>query len=401
MMNFLKKRDVTEKIILNLIRTHQPVTRNRLHQMTGIRIATISETTRDMVKDRIIFEGGEADISGSPAAGAKKKELFFNKDLCQAAGIDIQPGRIVFIATNLAGEIVAEDSRTFAPDCSKGDIIEKLLDVTGKYQNGHTTGKLLGVGISCPASLNKDRSEIVLSSGIRQLDNTPLKQIMEEKTKLPVMMDSSNNLYLLAEKWLGCAKKIDDVLCVQLDNGIGSGIISGGRLVRGHVGIEGELGHVVVEPLGNICACGNRGCLETVASLKEIKAQVVRMLDQGVYSSIAEAIRGDSSALTMEVISAAAEMGDKLANTVIGNAAGYIGRSVAVVVNVIGPQTVILGGEMTKNSKYFLESVEKSIRANVILGIEQNLEIKISSIPSHNGALGAAVLILDDFFGNQ
>ena len=123
------------------------------------------------------------------------------------------------------------------------------------------------------------------------------------------------------------------------------------------------------------------------------------MLNQGVYSSILDAIKGDSSGLTMEIISTAAEMGDKLANTVIENTANYIGRSVAIVVNVIGPQTVILGGEMTRNSKYFLTLVERSIRANVILGIEQNLEINVSSILSYNGALGAIVLILNDFLG--
>ena len=221
-MNFIKKRYITEKIILNLIRDRQPVTRNQLHQMTGIRIATISEITRDMINDHIIYEGVAADISDLRMENIKKKELFFNKELYQIAGVDIQPGRIIFIATNLAGEIIYSDNRNFTPDCSREDIIDMLFAMISEYLNEHSKGTLLGMGISCPATLSKDRSEIVLSSVIKQLDNTPLKQIVEEKIKIPVIMDSSNNSCLLTEKWFGCAKKINNVLYVQLDNGIGS-----------------------------------------------------------------------------------------------------------------------------------------------------------------------------------
>jgi Transcriptional regulator/sugar kinase len=385
---------IKQKIILNLIREKYPISRIELQRITGIRLATITSITKELIKTGNILEGDTEPKGGK----LKKKVLYLNKDLYFVVGIDINHDRIISVMTNLEGSILDRSEKEITPNTDKHNILSEISMLLEKYILSYGKEKMLGIGISCPATLDKDKSATLLSSTIEQLSNITIKPEIEKTFEIPVHLDSSNNLYLLAEKWFGCARESEDVIYVVLGMGIASSIISNGNFIKGYYGIEGELGHTVVDSSGKICVCGNRGCLETVASSGIIEKRIKDLLEQGTYSIIREYVIGDISKVDIHIISKAAEAGDKLALNVLEEAAKYIGISIANLVNIIGPKIVIFGGEAISQTDFFARLIIKVVKANTMSYICNELEFKVSDMTSVGGALGAVALVLDHYF---
>lgn len=383
-----------KKIILNLIRRKQPVSRVELQKITGIRFATITVITKELIKCGIVLEGGIDPRDGKH----KKKLLYINNDKYHVIGIDLQPEMIIGILTDLGGNVIDKCETGMTIESDSESIMASILQTAQNIIKKNGRNKTVGVGISCPAALDKERSSIMFSSPIEQLKNLAVKPIVEKKLKIPVYLDSSTNMRLLAEKSAGGAQNTDDVMYVELGKGIAASIVSNGNFVRGYFGLEGELGHTVVDPNGRTCICGNRGCLETIASSEVIVRKIKSMLEQGTYSIVREMADGDISKVDIGMISKAAESGDKIAVNVLDEAGRYIGISIANIVNVVGPQMIIFGGDAASKAGYMIEPIIRAVKANVLANICSGLVFKVSELDNTAGALGAAALAIGNYF---
>ena len=207
-----------------------------------------------------------------------------------------------------------------------------------------------------------------------------------------MIVDDGVRCMALAEKRHGLARDMDTFLFVYIGLGVGSGIILDNRIYRGKNGICGEFGHITVRENGPLCTCGNRGCLEAVASTEAILARVRELLAANVHSTL----RATAPGFSLADVSAAAVAGDKVAAMVIGETEESIGIGVADLINVFDPGTVILAGDVVANLHgLMLDGIQKIVRRRAIHSISQRTQILKSAFDANSAALGAATMVIE------
>jgi predicted NBD/HSP70 family sugar kinase len=194
-----------------------------------------------------------------------------------------------------------------------------------------------------------------------------------------VHIDNDANLGALAEVRDGAGRGARNVLYVMLSGGIGAGLVLDGRLVRGHRGLTGEIGHVVVDPDGRICRCGNRGCLETVASAPALLATLGPLHGPDV---------------TLEDVMANARAGDEGSRRLFSDAGRTVGRAVGTICNLVNPELVIVGGDMVLAGDVLVDAVRDGIALATIPAIRADARVVAASLGDRAEVLGAIGLVL-------
>ncbi|MBR0352005.1 MAG: ROK family protein [Oscillospiraceae bacterium] len=202
---------------------------------------------------------------------------------------------------------------------------------------------------------------------------------------------------LLAEKWFSGENIYPNTVYVDIGRVIGASIFFNGELLRNNVGAIGEIGHFCVSPGEELCTCGNQGCLMTVASTNVIIRQIKQALKQGTISTLANP---DYSDLTIQMVLNAAEANDRLAIHFLSNAAQYIGKAISFIVNLIGPELIILGGDMITDSNFFFDSIVAEIKRFSLYLMIDNLFVRKATLNYYGGALGAVCIVMDEAFSD-
>ena len=213
---------------------------------------------------------------------------------------------------------------------------------------------------------------------------------------LPVTVNNDATAAAWAESRLGASRGYEDSLFVGVGTGIGGGIVAGGRLLRGAHGLAGEIGHVIVEPDGPQCGCGNRGCWEQVASGLAIARAGRRAVTDEPDSAIARLAGGDPRRATGESVTKAAQGGDEVAIAILATVGRRLGEGVAGLVNVLDPEVVVIGGGVGEAGDVLLGPLRDAFMASVE-GADVRPEVPIvpAQLGNDAGAIGAALLALD------
>jgi predicted NBD/HSP70 family sugar kinase len=197
----------------------------------------------------------------------------------------------------------------------------------------------------------------------------------------------------VAEQHFGQGQGVDEFLHVSIGVGIGAAIFTSGKLHYGSDGFAGELGHITIDEHGEICSCGNRGCLEVCASAGAIISQARTRLQKGVDSLLFQLVEGNLERISVETVVEAAQAGDKLSMMILKEAAEHLGTALADVVNLLNPKKIILGGAVPKTAgKFLTEPLLVTIRERALPQVTQNLEVSISNLSDESAAVGAAIL---------
>jgi predicted NBD/HSP70 family sugar kinase len=237
----------------------------------------------------------------------------------------------------------------------------------------------VGVGIACPVDRRSGalRAEGIMPSwvGLRPGDE------LAARTGLRVQVINDANACVLAERRFGTARTWDDVVYLRLSAGIGAGIVSDGRMLFGHDGLAGELGHLTIEPNGTVCRCGNRGCLETVASPTAIAALLSRSWSRPVT--------------TAELLALVAD-GDRGAVRAVEDAGDAVGRALAATVMTLNPRLILIGGDLAATADVLLAPMRRALQRHTVGFHNRNLEMSASVLGDAAGVHGAAALVLAD-----
>jgi glucokinase len=226
--------------------------------------------------------------------------------------------------------------------------IKKMIKLGRKLLDGK---RPLSVGVSFGGPVNYEKGLVLLSDHVPGWENTPLQAILTEEFAAPVRVDNDANVAALGEWRFGAGRGYDSLFYVTVSTGVGGGWVLNGRCWRGHEGMAGEIGHVVVEPNGPFCFCGKQGCVERLAS--------------GPYMAQDFLERGGefiSGPVTGEVIAGLASAGDALAWGILQRGGKALGLALGETANLLNPQAFILGGGVTKSGWLWWESVEKGAK---------------------------------------
>lgn len=252
---------------------------------------------------------------------------------------------------------------------------------------------IVGIGIGVAGILSRDKNKILASPNIEQLKGFPLKDAIEKEFSVPVLMENDADVYACGEKWIGVGQGFENFVLLTLGTGIGAGIFYKGKLFDGPT----EIGHMVVEPEGNVCSCGNIGCFEAYASGWAIMNRTIDLLREGQKSVLHDCCQGNFYRITPEMVYKTALKGDSLCRGIFRDMGRYLGCGISSLINIFGPEAVILGGGLSKAWDLFIKEIQKEISRRTIPSISDGVKILRSSIAPDGGAKGAASLLFQKY----
>src|SRR5581483_11407889 len=313
-------RDINRRIVLNLMRKHQPMSRADLARHSGLQRSTISAIIDELIADRWLLEGAVRDVP----RGRKPTFLHLNVERSGIIGIGVRPIATTIVLARLDTSFVAE-----ATIPTRGTPAEFLGQLTRHVKGliaAHPEIPCEGIGVSVPGRVDQRTHRLVFAPNLRWRD-LDLKTPLEKATGLPVQLENAANACALAEIWCGKhAENVRDLVAVTVSEGIGVGMVVNGQVVQGAGGMAGEFGHVSLDESGPLCRCGNRGCWEMYAS----NLAAVRYYEESLGKSVA---KRKSSRMTFSDLLIQSRRGDAKAGEALDRMAHYLGVGLATLVN--------------------------------------------------------------------
>ncbi|MCX8083113.1 MAG: ROK family protein [bacterium] len=381
----VRKNEYYRRYILNFIYNNQKVSRIRIGEITGIRLATITEAVRDLINEGLVKETGK--LKNRQGIGRKEKTLEIIPEGKFFIGCELRPEEIHSVLLNFKGEIVHTELCKVSRREKSSEILSDINSIVNLLikRAGVPYKRIYGMGFVDPGVIDIEKGISLSSTIMPSWRNVPVKKYLEEKLKFKVFLINTSQAKVLAEHLFGTGKGISDLIFVEYGEGISCGIISDNRVVGGYMEIAGEMGHFNFPGREEKCKCGNKGCLEAIASIPSIEAKV-----RNIYKS-----KSSSEDVSIENIVKAYEKDIPFVKKIVEEASEYMGISVANVVKLLNPEMVVLDSNLKKFGNRFIDVLFNNIRKNIIYG--EKVDFVISSMGKEQGALGGAALSLQHF----
>ena len=389
---YLAQGDVLS--VLHHARSSGGTTRADLGRSLDLGRSAVTQRVGTLV-DLGLLEEGE---SSTHAVGRRPRELRFRGE----AGLVLvgNLGAKTFAAgiADLSGILLAEEFE--GPDVAAGPetVLAALQQVwTAQLDKvGAARERLWGAGLGLPGPVEFATGRPIAPPIMPGWDAYPVREQLADAFGVPVWVDNEVNLETLGEATAGLGRAVDDMLFVKMSIGIGSGILSRGRLHRGAQGAAGDIGHIaVVDDATMICGCGNTGCLEAVAGgdalVRSAKARV-GLEHSTVLKSLVEA----GEEITVSILHEANNKGDPLAMDVLVRAGRLVGETLSMLVNFYNPALLVIGGRLVHDSDLVLSTVRETIYGRSLPLATRDLVIGRSELSLVGGLVGAVTMVVDE-----
>jgi len=288
------------------------------------------------------------------------------------------------------GEIL--DEARYPTPHSRERLVESIGRAVAEVRGGFDVG---GVCLAVPGLILDQKNTVVFSPNLRAIEGIPLKEELGSKIGLPLTIENDANAAAWGEFRFGAGSEVDHLVFVTLGTGIGGGVITHGVLLRGAQGSGGELGHVTVHATGPRCACGNRGCLEALASGTAIGRRGREVASERPNSALGRlAIKRK---VLGEDVTELARGDDELALSVLEEAGQWLGIGLAGFVNIFNPEMVVVGGGAMEAGELILKPARREVYLRARPPSRDLVEVKEATLGPESGVLGAAALARDAF----
>ena len=381
-------RDINKRIVLNLIRQHQPISRAGLSRRSGLQRSTVSAITEQLISERWVIKGA----AGQLPRGRKPTFLHLNDERAGIIGVDVQPGTTTLAVAGIDSQFLAQESMSTGRDPS--EFVTRLARRITDLIRAHPKSSYEGIGVSLPGRIDIGSQKLTFapSLGWGELD---IKTPLQRATGLPVELENAANACALAELWSGRhIEGVSNLLTVTVGDDIGVGMIINGQLVQGSTGVAGEFGHVALVQDGAPCRCGNRGCWEVLASNAAAtryyaQSTTVRKGEVGSKSDMATVGFGDILRL--------AEQGDPKATKALQQMAHYLGLGIAMLVTGLAPEVLVVVGEVTRAWHRVGPIVEQTVKQHAFT--KAGTRILPTDPDAQPRLRGTMALVLQKHFG--
>lgn len=325
--------------------------------------------------------------------------MWFNKkgrgQVKKLIGIDLGGTTVKFAILTEEGDIQEKWSISTDTKNEGKNIVPNIIESINNRINlyGLSFQDFLGIGMGSPGAVDRKKGTVIGAYNLHWSTSQPVKEQIENGTKIPFYIDNDANVAALGERWKGAGEGGSDVVFITLGTGVGGGVIMDGKLVHGR-GAAGEIGHLIVDPDGYQCTCGNRGCLETVASATGVVRLTHDMSGKFVEESKLKTLIDDEQQVTSKMVFDFAKFGDKLALIIVNKFVSYLGLACANIANVLNPDYIVIGGGVSAAGEMLLKGVEKYFQQYAFPQVRTSTEIKLDKLGNDAGVLGAAYLVL-------
>ncbi len=392
-------KEMNTKSILNIIRRYGPIPRIEIAEMTGLTPATITNITSELIDSNLVVEGETGDSSG----GRKPIMLKMRSNYYRVIGIYIGSRRVMIITSDLLSNIKHKKEIRYESENVTLDQVLEILDkeiypIIKKYELKNK--KIVGIGIGIHGIVDSSKGNLIVAPNLGW-NNVNISKIIEERYKIPVFIDNNTRTMAMGENWFGTGKNVSSFFCLNIDYGVGGSFFINDQPLNGVSFGAGEIGHTTVDLNGELCSCGNRGCLETVASVKALLKQAYLEYPKNKKSKIygGREIKSVNDISSAEIFEAAKE-GDELAISLIHKMGEKVGIGVANIINVLNPELIIINGGIISTGEILLSSIVDTVKKRGFTNAVNSTGIVLSKLGDTAYLKGTVVLATQHIFEN-
>jgi len=308
----------------------------------------------------------------------------------QAIGLDVGGTKTAAARVDADGSVLARETLPTPAEDMTG-----TLDTIVRAARAVLTPDVRAVGIAAAGLVEWGTGILRFAPNIAWRD-APLVEHLEGQLGLPVVADNDNTAAVWAEFLFGAGRGYRDVLLVGVGTGIGGGIVSCGKLFHGAHGFAAEIGHIVMDPSGPLCGCGNRGCWEQLASGQAVTRAGRQVVRDGMETTLTERAKGDAGQVTGPMVTEAAKGGDVVAVSILTEVGRWLGRGIGGLVNILDPEIVVLAGGVVEAGDLILEPARTEYR-EAVEAVDHRPEVPLvlAELGKDTGVVGAAALVLE------
>ena len=368
--------------VIHALRDQGSISRAEIARRTGLSRSTVSSLVADLQADGLVIERAELGAAHGTQGGRPPILLSFDSSAGAAVGIDFGHSHLRVAVSDLSSRILAEravpldtdDAAEEGLDAAADLVVELLADA------GIDPGQVIGAGMGLPGPIRQEDGVVGSGAILPGWVGVPAVAAMRSRLELPILVDNDANLGALAEAAFGAARDASDMIYLKVASGIGAGLILNGRLYRGATGLAGELGHLLVDPEGHVCRCGNRGCLETLAAT----------------GALVDLLRRSHGDVTVARMLELAHGGDLGCRRVIADAGRAIGQAVSMLLNVLNPELLVVGGDLADAGDLLLDGVRESIGRAALPSAADAAGVVAGVLGERAQVLGAIALVVSE-----
>jgi len=401
----LSDMSITQLDCIDALRLSGSLTKAQLAHHTGLSLSRASHIARELVSNGFVQDLGPT----LQTRGRKASLIQIRPEVAYAVGIDLGSEFVRVVLVDFAGSTTSrhEESMPFHGDPAA--VIDGVASKASEMMRTQhmTRQEVVGVGVAATGIIDPASGTCLTMPVLaKSWTNIPVVEGIRSKLRIErVFLEDSPRAMAISEMAFGAARGLNDFVLVNIGHSMGSGIVVNGKVLRGTGGIAGELGHIrIADPItrmeqSSVCCCGNIGCLESVASGWAMKKQAADAVQQGVNSSLSST-KGNDAKITIQRIIEAAQHDDKYACNLISGAGRVIGIAISFLINLLGPQRVIVGGGLAQGAgDLLLNPIIDSARSQALPWIRSGIDIRLSELDSYSAAIGSALIAFERWIG--
>ncbi|MRN54785.1 ROK family protein [Paenibacillus monticola] len=376
-------KDVNRMLIYRQLKQMRSTTRVELSTVLQLNKNTINSIIDELITAGYVNEKG---LSTTLGLGRKPVMIAFHAANKYSVGATLSSAAIHWAVTDLYAKPM-ETFTTELQNCSPESIVDTLCEGVQQLLERYPATAWVGFDIGIPGQLDSER-KIVLQSSHLHWNQVPLAALLGSRLTVPFRLDHSVKLAALGELWHGHGREADHFAYCSFGDGIGCGIVMGGTLIRGEGNLAGELGHIVVDPQGPVCRCGNQGCLEAIAGIPAILGRLDQTgeREQNTHNMnwLQEQLRAGNPAVEQD----------------IRRTGMAIGRAFSHIVNLINPKLIICDGPLMLIADYLFPIIGEELAACSTPPAYRHVQLVCSTLYPYTGCIGAAASAIQDWESN-
>ena len=402
-------REANRALVLNSIRLEGPLPRVAIARRTGLSRTTVSSIVESLLKDGLAREGDTQ--SAAPSGGRRPTLVHFNESAGVILGVDLGRSHCTILATDLAAHILACESGPFDATLGAEVCLPLLVSALRRFVATHdiTWDTVVGLGIGIPGPVDAQQSMLVHPPRMPGWHGVDVQRTLRRELGIPIRMGNDANMGALGESRYGAGRGLSDFAYLKVGTGIGCGLVIAGNVYRGSRGTAGELGHVTIDEDGPLCDCGNRGCLETVASAPAIvrdalearslnREREAHALPLAAGSADLVRIAATKTVDVADIVQAALD-GDPASRAAIERAGELIGVALASLINLVNPSVILVDGGVARAGELLLAPLRCAIATRSLSAASANTRLVPCELGANAIALGAVASVIDAAFG--
>ena len=392
--NYQKIKISNRNLLLKYIIMNDYLSRTDLANLTGLTKMTVSNIISELIQNDIVSESRDKLETDKSTIGRKPLGLELSSASPCIVGMYIAHEYCYTVLSDLKANILYSRKMKLSQDETSDSLVTKLLSPFYFIRDTYIR-KLLGIGVASIGQVAVKKGILVNTMYFDQIKNFNICTAIREATDLPVFLDNEYKVSGLAEKTFGVGKNYKDFIYIGISNSIGISIISNGKLYENNSNLYGEIGHTSIDMNGIKCYCGNRGCLEQYAGINKVVDKTSKDIryhrDSSLWGTVIEWI---------DIVEAAIE-NDSFACEVIDEFCNYISVALVNVINILGPEMIVIGNEAAIGGDFISHKLEVLINQRLILSDGEKIPVLISAFKDKTPIIGSLAIVISKILSGE